>query len=240
MRLTLVSLAVGLLATFAGGSPSANAGSIPDQCYAFIQGNVPWDYGGSTDWNPVNVERLCGETGHAAEPGRCFDRVMHGDVNWGGGTNWEWKNAIDLCASTGNAHDTIQCFTDQVAHDVPWQEAITSCKYAAAAPEPDDSQCYAYIQGNIPWSYDGATNWNPVNVHNLCGASSHAAEPGRCFDQVMNGGNVDWGGGTTWEWANAVDLCKGSENAHNTVACFKSQITGGESWQNAITACHVE
>ena len=235
-RLAFAVAALASLCSF--GTPALSA-SVADQCYAFVQGNVPWDYAGSTTWNPANVERLCGATSRSAEPGRCFDRVMNGNIDWGGGTQWQWENALELCASTSNANNTIACFSSQVSGGETWQQAISACKYAEApAPAPGGGPCYDYVQGNIPWNYDGNTDWNPANVENLCAGTSKHAEPGRCFDQVMNGGNVDWGGGTNWEWQNAINLCQGTNNARNTIKCFRNKIAGGDGWPQAIEACN--
>ena len=208
-------------------------------CYNFVQGNIPWDYGGSTTWAPVNIQNLCQGTTVAAEPGRCFDHVMHGGVNWGGGTNWEWQNALDLCHGTNNADATVACFQGQVASGVPWQQAIDQCQPGGAPPGGPtiaETACHDFIQGNIPWNYDGATTWAPVNLDNLCQGTTVAAEPGRCFDRAMHGG-VNWGGGTNWQWQNALDLCQGTSNADATVACFQGQVAGGTPWPQAVIAC---
>ncbi len=133
MRLCLAAAALAFAVLNALPAP-AKAASIADQCYAFVQGNVPWDYAGSTAWNPTNVHRLCGETNRAAEPGRCFDRVMNGSIDWGGGTQWQWENALNLCASTGNANETISCFQGQISGGHDWHQAIDACKFAEAPP----------------------------------------------------------------------------------------------------------
>jgi hypothetical protein len=229
-----------VVATAALPADEALAAGVADQCFAFVQGNIPWNYAGATGWNPANVRRLCGATTRAGEPGRCFDRVMTGNINWGGGVQWQWQNALDLCASTSDANATIDCFTARMGSGLAWPQAIAACKYAVAAVPPAPpvgGPCYNFVQGNIPWNYGGATSWNPANVNNLCAGTSNPAEPGRCFDRVMNGG-VNWGGGTNWQWQNALKLCKGTNSAANTIACFQSQIAGGVPWQNAIEACN--
>ena len=104
---------------------------------------------------------------------------------------------------------------------------------AAATPETD---CFAFVQGNIPWNYEGSATWAETNVQNLCRGTGRAAEPGRCFDRVMQGG-INWGGGTQWQWQNALDLCKGTNNANNTISCFQGKIGAGSAWQQAISAC---
>jgi hypothetical protein len=217
---------------------AAPAAATPEtDCFAFVQGNIPWNYEGAVSWNPGNVTNLCRGTTRAAEPGRCFDRVMQGGINWGGGTQWQWENALKLCKGTNNANNTISCFQGKIAAGVTWQQAIPQCNGSTPpGPTAAETACFNFVQGNIPWSYDGASNWNPSNVTNLCRGTTVAAEPGRCFDRVMHGG-INWGGGTQWQWQNALDLCKGTNNANNTISCFQGKIGAGSAWQQAISAC---
>jgi hypothetical protein len=206
-------------------------------CFAFVQGNIPWNYTGTSTWSPSNVNRLCQGTSVAAEPGRCFDRVMQGGINWGGGTQWQWENALSLCKGTSNANNTISCFQGKISGGASWQEAIPQCNGSAPpGPSAAETACFNFVQGNIPWNYAGAATWNPTNVNNLCRGTTVAAEPGRCFDRVMQGG-INWGGGTQWEWKNALDLCKGTNNANNSISCFQGKISGGVAWQQAISQC---
>jgi hypothetical protein len=104
-------------------------------CQAAVQGRIAWDMSGSTTWDPVNIERLCHGT-TSDQPARCFDRVMHGGIDWGGGTTWNWDNAVSLCQGTTNADDTIECFQQAIARGQPWQVAIPGCARAARGPQP--------------------------------------------------------------------------------------------------------
>ena len=208
-------------------------------CFNFVQGNIPWNYEGVASWAPQNVQNLCAGTTHAAEPGRCFDRVMQGGINWGGGTQWQWANALNLCKGSNNANATVQCFQGKIGSGVGWQEAIPACNGSAPPPPTTtaaEAGCFTFVQGNIPWNYEGATSWADGNVKNLCHGTTKAAEPGRCFDRVMQGG-VDWGGGTQWEWKNALNLCKGTASANTTISCFEGKIAGGMPWAQAIPQC---
>jgi hypothetical protein len=234
-RARLAALAAAFLTLFA---LAGTAGATPEtDCYAFVQGNIPWDYAGSTAWADANVQNLCAGTTVAAEPGRCFDRVMQGGISWGGGTQWQWENALNLCKGTSSADATIGCFQGGIAAGVPWPQAITECQVGApSGPTAAEAACFTFVQGNIPWDYSGSTVWAEANVQNLCAGTSVAAEPGRCFDHVMHGG-VDWGGSTQWEWQNALDLCAGTSNADATVACFQSRRALGLQWPAAIAEC---
>ena len=40
-----------------------------DRCYEFVQGNIPWNYQGTSRWKPDNVKRLCRGTSRPKEPG---------------------------------------------------------------------------------------------------------------------------------------------------------------------------
>ena len=112
--------------------------------------------------------------------------------------------------------------------------AIGLAAPAAATPESD---CFNFVQGNIPWNQSGSSTWAPNNIQALCQGTTKAAEPGRCFDRLMSGG-VSWGGGTVWQWQNALNLCKGTNDANGTVACFQGKIGGGTGWQQAIAQCN--
>ena len=97
-------------------------------CEKMVQGKIAWDYKGSKTWNPTNVKRLCKGAENSAEPAKCFERVMHGRINWGGGTQWAWKNALDLCEGTLNANATISCFQAKIKAGIKWPQAIKDCE----------------------------------------------------------------------------------------------------------------
>jgi 5-methylcytosine-specific restriction endonuclease McrA len=215
---------------------TAPAAATPESdCFNFVQGNIPWNQSGASTWNPANIQSLCQGTAKAAEPGRCFDRVMSGGINWGGGTVWEWKNAIALCKGTNDANATVGCFQGKIGGGQTWQQAIAQCG-PSTGNQTAEAGCFDFVQGNIPWNLSGASTWNPTNIKALCQGTSKPAEPGRCFDRVVSGG-VSWGGGTVWQWENALALCKGTDNANATVGCFQGKIAGGQNWQQAIAQC---
>ena len=123
-------------------SPASDQSAAETDCFAFVQGNIPWTYNGATSWSPINIRSLCQATTKAAEPGRCFDRIMNGSVNWGGGTKWVWSNALNLCKGTGSADATVSCFQAKIAGGARWPQAIAQCKTAVtppitAAPNPN-------------------------------------------------------------------------------------------------------
>ncbi len=97
------------------------------KCSAYVQGEIAWDYEGTKQWNQANIERLCRGAENSGEPAACFQRVMHGGVNWGGGTEWKWENALDLCEGSENATSTVQCFEEELTKNRTWQQAIRTC-----------------------------------------------------------------------------------------------------------------
>lgn len=96
-------------------------------CSEQVQNKIAWNYKGSKQWSPTNLERLCRGAENSGEPAACFKRVMHGGVNWGGGTEWLWKNTIDLCEGSRNAASTIQCFEQELTEGNAWKQAIQTC-----------------------------------------------------------------------------------------------------------------
>jgi hypothetical protein len=123
------------------GHPTNNAGTgggeiLGSTCAVAIQGRIAWDYQGTTRWNPSNLKRLCGGAEDSLAPGMCFQRVMHGGVNWGRGTIWEWENALSLCASTRNAEATVSCFEAEIRRHRSWQQSIATCNASGSSDAP--------------------------------------------------------------------------------------------------------
>jgi hypothetical protein len=214
---------------------TTNSGEI---CPASVQGKIACDYTGSTKWDPRDVARLCRGAEGSLEPGRCFQQVMHGGVDWGGGKRWAWSDAVDLCAGTMDAKTTVVCFERSVRGGRTRPQAIAACR-TNAPPRPPalrGSTCDTSVQGKIAWDYAGSKNWSPQNIARLCRGAEGSVEPGRCFQQVMHGG-VDWGGGKRWQWPDAVDLCGGSIDAMATVTCYQGLVRKGRTGPDAIAAC---
>lgn len=202
-------------------------------CKERVQGKIAWDYSGHKKWTPANVTRLCRGAESSPEPARCFQRAMHGGVNWGAGTGWKWQHAVDLCEGSKNADRTLRCFQGQVKSGIPWKKAIGSCDGSPRVVV----RCADRVQGKIAWNYQGTKRWGAPNIARLCRGAENSAEPARCFQRVMHGG-INWGGGTKWEWKNAVDLCEGTQNAGTTVGCFQSRISAGRNWKQSIASCN--
>lgn len=99
----------------------------PQSCQQWVQGRIAWNYQGNREWTQGYLDRLCRGSRFPSEPGRCFDHVMHGGVDWGGGTQWEPDNALRLCAGSENAADTVGCFQDSIRRGQRWDAAIGRC-----------------------------------------------------------------------------------------------------------------
>lgn len=96
-------------------------------CRDAVQGRIAWDYSGSTQWNDGNIAALCGNVA-SAEPAVCFEKVMHGGVEWAAGqSQWGWSNALALCAGTTDSAARVQCFSGRVMSD-GWESAIAFCR----------------------------------------------------------------------------------------------------------------
>lgn len=106
-------------------SPWVHAGT--SVCAARIQDRIAWDYNGSKHWDQNNIDSLCRGAEQSTQPAICFEKVMHGGVNWGGGTKWQWQNAVDLCKATTNANATIHCFQGEIKAGKSWKDGITQC-----------------------------------------------------------------------------------------------------------------
>ena len=242
MRAILRKVGAGVRATTFGvvaaiGAFAFQSDAEAQTCAQQIQGQIAWDYEGTTYWSEVNVHRLCGGRPNSSNghPAACFQRVMHGGVSWGGGTRWRWENAIDLCEGVESAPHTFHCFRGQIAIGRHWRQAIDHCTQSGRALRPAEPFCDTLVQGLIAWDYSGSVQWSQGNIDRLCRGASNT-NPASCFRQVMHGG-VNWGGGTQWEWRNAIDLCEGSPDWRRTVGCFERQVASGAVWSQAIRAC---
>jgi len=98
-----------------------------NRCHDSLQNKVAWDYQGHKRWAQANMDRLCGST-RSDQPAKCFNTVMHENVNWGGGSKWQWDNAINLCQGTLNANRTVVCFKNKISQGINWSSAINACK----------------------------------------------------------------------------------------------------------------
>lgn len=104
-------------------------------CHDAVQGEIAWDYRGSTRWAEGNVERLCEGAEESTEPAVCFQRAMHGGLERGEGTEWHWQQAMDLCAGTRDAEATLSCYRDRTRSGLGWRESIEVCARDARPAE---------------------------------------------------------------------------------------------------------
>jgi hypothetical protein len=98
-------------------------------CALAVQGKVPFGHKGSNAWDAKSLARLCRNAETSAEPAKCFDRLMRGQINWGSGTIWMTSNALALCAGTRRANGTLDCFNKTVAAGQTWRSAIERCRF---------------------------------------------------------------------------------------------------------------
>jgi hypothetical protein len=104
-----------------------NSQRVGPPCMTSVQGRVAWNEAGSMDWPADLLGTLCADARDSEEPGRCFDKVMRGDINWGGGTRWQPSNAARLCSGSHDSEATIGCFERGIKAGVGWQAAIDRC-----------------------------------------------------------------------------------------------------------------
>jgi len=131
----LIINTVTLLFLLAGGNVLAATTVSATACFQSVQGKIAWDYKGNKRWSPSDINRLCRGAERSREPAACFNRVMHGRVNYGGGTKWQWKNALNLCKGSKNANATISCFKSRVQRG-GWQPAIKTCSQKVTTLPP--------------------------------------------------------------------------------------------------------
>jgi uncharacterized glyoxalase superfamily protein PhnB len=97
-------------------------------CVLAVQGKIPSNHKGPNTWTADSLTRLCRGAEASVEPGKCFEAIMRGKVDWGAGTTWVTANALALCGGTQNARRTLDCFKRQVSSSQTWQVAIRQCR----------------------------------------------------------------------------------------------------------------
>lgn len=117
-------LSVLALSAFVSATASAS-----DVCFNAVQGKVAWNQAGATRWNPGNIERLCKGAEDSEQPARCFDKVMHGNVDRGGGS-WGWSRVIQLCQGARDASARIGCLEREIAGGTSADAAVKRCRKA--------------------------------------------------------------------------------------------------------------
>jgi hypothetical protein len=107
-----------------------SAGGLPENsaCVLAVQGRIALGHKGPTTWPAVNLGHLCRGAESSVEPGKCFEEIMRGKVNWGSGTTWATANALALCGGTQSARRTLDCFRSKIASDEAWRVAIKQCR----------------------------------------------------------------------------------------------------------------
>jgi len=100
-------------------------------CKSYIQNKISWSYSENRKqkiWDPTVLDGLCKGTNTPEEPGKCFNKAMHGHVKWGISDKWEWKNAVSLCAGTDNSDERITCFQKRLTAGEIWEAGILQCQ----------------------------------------------------------------------------------------------------------------
>src|SRR5262245_54548599 len=63
---------------------------------------------------------------------------------------------------------------------------------------PQETSCYNMVQGRVAWDTAGHTNWNDVNLRNLCKGTTNASATVSCFREKIASGIV---------WSSATAAC---------------------------------
>jgi uncharacterized glyoxalase superfamily protein PhnB len=110
--------------------PADSSDRVPDDapCVLAVQGKIAWGHKGPTNWAIDDLNRLCRGAEKSEEPGKCFQEIMLGKVNWGGGSTWATSNALALCSATQSARKTLDCFKSKISENQSWRIAIRQCR----------------------------------------------------------------------------------------------------------------
>jgi hypothetical protein len=190
-------------------TPSESAEVIEKRCFDLVQGRIAWNYGGSNQWSPVNIQNLCRGTSQSDQPPQCFQRVMHGGINSGVPVPISFENNTDR---PGNDYNGFRLSSPQ----------FELCRDACGK----DPKCtgYSYVNPGVQ---------GPTAVCYLKSPLPAPNPSSCCISGVKTGV-----GGTQWTWNNALELCKGTDDADKAIGCFQQRIAQGASMQDAIAACN--
>ena len=157
-----------------------------------------------------------------AEEMRCRS-MLDGQVAWdqAGNTAWQPENIAALCAGATDADARIACFEAGIAEHNDWSRAIAECAAndgAAAMPvetapsedrtaEPANSEemrCRTMLDGQVAWSQQGDTAWQPDNIEALCAGTTDADARIACFRAGIADHN---------DWSRAIADCVADDSA---------------------------
>ncbi len=176
LRLALPALALTTIHT----SAIAQAYTPMEQaCYENVQGKIPYDRTGNTNWAEANVRMLCNQARMVAPRGKCYESKM---------PNLGPAEALKQCSVLGLPPGT-QPAAPVVANSAPPAAAAPAPAQAPgpAAGEytPMEQACYDNVQGKIAWNTAGNTKWEEANVRALCKGARAVKPRGTCFQENM-------------------------------------------------------
>lgn len=221
---------------------------LNDACEMALQGKVPYDNKGSTDWADSQIKILCGTAINSSQPAICFSDIMLSEITQGNDKKWEWRYAIQLCKQTLNSQETLKCYFDKVKSQgkINWKEIITDCNsiistapiispVEVAEPLPIQSAPVVQIEKKSAIQKDVSVA-PPVKK---------AVVSTRCEDALQ--GKISWNytGSKNWNASNLNRLCKGVEDSIEPSICVDKVMHGGISWgggtqwkwENAVHLC---
>lgn len=139
------------------GGPAAHVGSpgMEQECYNKVQGKVAWNQAGTSEWVPLNIQKLCTGTTDPDATIACFKQgiaqhndwsraidackgkdqeaqcadLVQGKVAWNrsGDRQWRPENVKKLCAGSTSPTVTVACFQQGIEQHDDWSRAISDC-----------------------------------------------------------------------------------------------------------------
>ena len=164
------------------------------ECVKLLTNGGTLDWGGGTQWNPPNAERLCAGVNSAEDivsRFSCFEEDL--------AATSDWSVSIDNC--TGNAQAANG---EQPAPQQPAQ--VTEPKQPAAQTETPATfeECVKLLTDGNTLDWGGGKQWNEGNAQRLCvGVNSVEDIMSRftCFEEDLAG---------TSDWNVSINNCTGN------------------------------
>jgi hypothetical protein len=155
-------------------APAAGGYTPMEQaCHNNVQGKIPYDRTGNTNWAEANVRALCNQARMAEPRGKCYESKM---PSLGPAAALQQCSVLGLPAGTQPAAPVV-------ANSAP--PPASAPAPAAGGYTPMEQACYDNLQGKIAWNTAGNTNWAEANLRALCKGARAVKPRGACFQQNM-------------------------------------------------------
>jgi hypothetical protein len=140
------------------------AGSAEQACFDAVQGKVAWSQGGTKQWDPANIRKLCKGATDANARVACFKNGI--------ATHNQWAKAITECQAGGSSSTGTVANTP--AASPPEKEGVS----------PEEHACWSAIGGSKGWG------GSAEDLRVACRGVKNPPARATCFANEVEKGNA--------------------------------------------------